>query len=122
MQVCARVGGTYPLVRIPVWLTFLVAGLVLLFGLYRIRLAMKATDAVPEVDGDPAPPRRGIYNMSRRSHLMVGIIYILLGGALIATSFGFNPLGNLFGPDTEEPGKDKAPTTNGIPKDGLPAK
>jgi hypothetical protein len=105
-------------VRIPVWLTLGVAGLVLLFGAYRIWLAMRKDDL--KVEGDDMPsPRRGIYNMSRRSHLFVGIIYLLLGGALIATSFGFNPFGGLFGPGTEDADKDKAPTKDGIPKDGL---
>jgi hypothetical protein len=111
--------------RIPVWLTLGVAALVVVFGLYRIRLAMRAEKPAADADPDAAdlkPRPRGIYNMSRRSHLFVGIIYLLLGGALIATSFGFNPFGSLFGPSTEEPAKDKAPTSTGVPKDGLPDK
>ena len=47
---------------------------------------------------------------------------LLLGGALVATSFGWNPFGNLFGGETETPSKDKAPTKDGIPVDGLPGK
>jgi hypothetical protein len=112
--------------RIPVWLTLGVAALVVVFGLYRVRLAMRADkpaapDDNPE-NADLKPRARGIYNMSRRSHLFVGIIYLLLGAALIATSFGFNPFGGLFGPGTEEPAKDKAPTSTGVPHDGLPDK
>ena len=113
--------------RIPVWLTLGVAALVVLFGLYRIRLAMRADKPAPGGDAEPdatdlKPRPRGIYNMSRRSHLFVGLIYLLLGAALIATSFGFNPFGGLFGPGTEEPAKDKAPTSTGVPRDGLPDK
>jgi hypothetical protein len=32
--------------------------------------------------------------MGARTHLLVGVIYLLLGGALIATSFGWNPFGS----------------------------
>ncbi len=59
--------------------------------------------------------------MGKRTHLFVGIIYLLLGAALIATSFGWNPLGNTFGPDTEKPAKDNAPTKTGVPIDQIPA-
>ena len=58
--------------------------------------------------------------MGRRTHLLVGTIYILLGAALIATTFGWNPFGNFFGPSTAEPTKDTAPTKAPLPKDELP--
>lgn len=102
--------------RVPVWLTLGVAVLVLVFGAYRIRLALKKPE--PESGGAP----RGFYRMSSRTHLLIGVVYILLGTGLIATSFGWNPLGNSFGPDTEKPAKDKAPTHNGVPIDQLPTK
>jgi len=103
-------------VRIPVWLTLGIAALVIIFGAYRIYLATRpATDE--ESDG---PPRRGFYRMSKRTHLFVGVIYLLLGAGLIATSFGFNPFGNKIGPTTETPSKDKAPTKTGVPTDQLP--
>ena len=41
-------------------------------------------------------------------------------GSLIATSFGWNPFGNFFGPSTETPTKDAAPTKTRIPIDQLP--
>ena len=75
--------------RIPVWLTLGVAALVIIFGAYRIYLA---TRPVSDEESD-GPPRRGFYRMSKRTHLFVGIIYLLLGAGLIATSFGFNPFG-----------------------------
>jgi hypothetical protein len=105
-------------VRVPVWLTLGVAVLVIGFGLFRIRLAFKK----PDPQGDAAKLMGGgLYRMNPRTHLLIGVIYLLLGGALIATSFGWNPMGNVFGPSTTAPSKDKAPTKSGIPVDQLPA-
>ncbi|MDB4957028.1 MAG: hypothetical protein JWO36_4597 [Myxococcales bacterium] len=101
--------------RVPVWLTLGVAALVLIFGIYRIRIAFRTTDE--EVR---AKQRGGLYGMGRRTHLLIGIVYLLLGGALVATSFGWNPFGGVFGPDTEVPTKDKAPTSVRVPIDQLP--
>jgi hypothetical protein len=102
-------------VRIPVWLTLAIAALVIIFGAYRIYLATRPTNENPE-----EPRRRGFYSMSKRMHLFVGIVYLLLGAGLIATSFGFNPFGGSIGPSTETPAKDKAPTKTGVPADQLP--
>ena len=102
-------------VRVPVWLTLGVAALVLAFGAYRIWLSLR-----PDRPDDDK--RGGFYRMGKRTHLLIGIVYLLLAGALVATSFGWNPFGNLFGPDTETPSKDKAPTKSGVPIDQLPAK
>jgi hypothetical protein len=102
-------------VRIPVWLTLAVAALVIIFGAYRIYLATRPSDEKSE-----QPRRRGLYSMSKRTHLFIGIIYLLLGAGLIATSFGFNPFGGSIGPSTEAPSKDKAPTKTGVPADQLP--
>ena len=94
--------------RIPVWLTLAVAGLVIIFGSYRIYLATR-----PVVE---EPARRGLYRMSKRMHLVVGAIYLLLGVGLIATSMGWNPFGDSV--PSETPSKDKAPT-KGVPIDTL---
>jgi hypothetical protein len=102
-------------VHVPVWLTLGVAALVIGFGLYRIRMSFRNTD-----DAASPTPRRGLYAMSKRTHLLIGVVYLLLGGALIATSFGWNPFGNMIGPDTEVPSKDKAPTSTKLPIDHLP--
>ena len=101
--------------RVPVWLTLGVAALVLTFGLYRIRIAFRSKD-----DEAEATKRGGLYAMSSRKHLVIGIIYLMLGGALVATSFGWNPFGNVFGPSTEAPSKDAAPTSVRVPIDHLP--
>ena len=105
--------------RVPVWLTLGVAVLVIVFGSFRIRLALKK--AAPD-DGGARLMGGGFYKMSSRTHLLIGVVYLLLGGALIATSFGWHPFGDVFGPDTQAPSKDKAPTKSGIPVDQLPAK
>jgi hypothetical protein len=103
--------------RVPVWLTLGVALLVCVFGAYRIRLAFRSDE-----DDQRARARKGLYAMGRRTHLLIGVVYLLLGGALIATSFGWNPFGNLFGPSTEAPTRNTAPTKGGVPIDELPQK
>jgi uncharacterized membrane protein YidH (DUF202 family) len=75
------------LVTIPAWLTIAIAALVMVFGLYRIYLATRRDD--PE----QAQPRSGLYRMGKRTHLLIGVVYILLGAGLVATTFGWNPLG-----------------------------
>jgi hypothetical protein len=107
-------------VRIPVWLTLGMAAAVIIWGSYRIYLSTRPAPTPEETEAQP--PRRGLHAMSKRMHLFVGIIYLVLGAGLIATTFGFNPLGNSMGPDTETPSKDKAPTKTGVPIDQLPKK
>jgi hypothetical protein len=104
-------------VRIPIWLTLGVAALVIAFGAYRIHIALTRRG---EADAR-AKARGGLYAMGRRTHFLIGIVYLLLGGGLVATSFGWNPFGNFFGPATETPSKDKAPTKSGVPIDEPPA-
>ncbi|HSK02234.1 MAG TPA: hypothetical protein VK932_13370 [Kofleriaceae bacterium] len=99
--------------RIPVWLTVAVAILVILFGAHRIRLSFRSED-------EGGRPRKGLYAMSRRTHRVIGAVYLLLGAALLGATFGWNPFGDLFGPATEVPAKDEAPTSTTIPIDGLP--
>ena len=101
--------------RLPAWL-FLAFGIfTCAFGVYRIWLAMR-----PEIESEDARPKRGIYAMRKRTHMLVGIVYLLLGGPLTATSFGWNPLGNMFGPQTTAPSKDTAPSKAKLPADQLP--
>jgi hypothetical protein len=54
--------------------------------------------------------------MGRRTHFLVGLVYLLLGGALVATSFGWNPFGNMFGSGTEAPTKGSVPIDQPPPK------
>ena len=97
------------------WLTLGVAAIVVIFGLYRIRLGFRSDE-----EDARAKARKGLYAMGRRTHFLIGIVYLLLGGGLVATSFGWNPFGGVFGPPTEEPSKDTAPTKAPVPIDQLP--
>ncbi len=74
--------------RVPIWLTLGVAALVMIFGVYRIRLGFRSDE-----EDARAREKKGLYAMARRTHFLVGVVYILLGGALTATSFGWNPFG-----------------------------
>lgn len=69
--------------QVPPWLTILVGAMVTIFGAYRIWLALKK-DARAE-----AERRRGsIYGYPRRTHFLIGVVYIVLGGFLILTALG----------------------------------
>jgi hypothetical protein len=101
--------------RVPVWLTLGIAALVVIFGAYRMRIAFRS-----EEEDQRAKARKGLYAMGRRTHFLIGVVYLLLGGALVATSFGWNPFGSWFGPETEAPTRDTAPSKGTIPIDQLP--
>jgi hypothetical protein len=87
------------LMRIPIWLTLGVASLVIIFGLYRIRLFFRNAD-----EEQRARQRKGMFSLAGRTHFLIGIIYLLLGGSLVATTFGWNPLAGAF--DTKPAAKD----------------
>jgi hypothetical protein len=102
--------------HVPVWLTLGVALLVCAFGAYRIRIAFRSDE-----EDERARARKGLYAMGRRTHFLIGVIYLLLGGALVATSFGWNPLGGLIAPGDDAPSKSPAPTkARTVPIDQLP--
>ena len=105
-------------VRIPVWFALTVAAFVVLFGAYRIKLGLTLS-AEQEAT---AKKRGGLYAMGKRFHLFVGVVYILMGVALTAMAFGWQPLGDMVGPATQTPAKDKTPTKSGVPIDQLPSK
>lgn len=71
---------------VPQWLALLVAAAVILFGFYRLWLAFGGPP-----DEERAEARRGLLAMPRRQHGAIGIIFLLIAGALIATAFGWNP-------------------------------
>jgi hypothetical protein len=100
--------------RIPLWLTIALAILVIIFGIHRIRLSFR-TDEQEAL----AKKRKGLYGMSGRTHRLIGIVYLLLGSALIATALGWSPFGGLFGAGTEAPAKGTEPTKAKLPEDGL---
>jgi len=88
--------------RLPVWLTLGIAALVIIFGVYRVRMGFRSDE-----EDARAKSRKGLWAMARRTHVLAGILYILLGGGLVAVSFGWNPFGNWFGPKTESSNSDK---------------
>jgi hypothetical protein len=92
-------------VHVPPWLTIGIAALVIVFGLYRVRLATKPAD--PDQTKKPLMGG-GFYKMGARTHLLIGVIYLLLGGALIATSFGWSPFG------TQAPAPSSSPIKGGV--------
>jgi hypothetical protein len=105
--------------RIPVWLTLGFALVIAIYGLYRMSLALRT--AAPDPDA-PNPRGGRIFRaMGRRTHFLMGVIYLLLAGAVIATTFGWNPLGSMIGPSTAPPAKGAAPSKPGsVPIDQLP--
>jgi len=68
-------------VRIPLWLMLAFAALVVVYGAYRIKLGLSRT----------YQQGSGLRAMSQRTHLVVGIVYVLLAAGLAAVSFGWNP-------------------------------
>lgn len=72
--------------HVPAWLAITIACAVILFGCYRLWIA-----AAGPPDSERTKARRGMLAMPRRTHALIGIIYLLVGGALIATSMGWNP-------------------------------
>ncbi len=82
--------------RLPAWLTFSCAAMVILWGLYRMRLGLRG-----DVEQRRAP--KGLFAMARRTHLLIGFVYVLLGSGLIAIGLGWNPLADAPKPQPAEP-------------------
>ncbi|MCG8418238.1 MAG: DUF308 domain-containing protein [Proteobacteria bacterium] len=72
------------MVAIPSWVTFLVAGVVICFGLYRLYIARTS-------DAESLKKRKGMYGLPKRTHTLFGILYLILGAFLIASALGYNP-------------------------------
>jgi len=81
--------------RVPQWLTILVAAWVIAFGLYRLWLARD-----PKQDLKKSEGKKGVFAQKRTTQALFGVVYLLLGGALIATSFGWNPIADATAPST----------------------
>lgn len=96
---------------VPPWVTFLVAAAVSLFGVYRLYIAFT-------VDTETLKERKGLYGLPRRTHLLVGIVYLIFGVILVASGLGYNP----FRDTPEETSKSEwieVPDTSGA-KSGTP--
>ena len=69
--------------QLPPWVPALVGVLVLVFGVYRIRLTFRS-----DKDDEAAKRRGGLYAFQRRTHLLFGIAYLLMGAFLLLGAFG----------------------------------
>lgn len=76
---------------VPPWLTFLIAGMVIFFGLYRLWIARRS-----DAENEAAMQRKGLYALPRRRHLLYGIVYLILGAMLIAGALGYSIVPSLF--------------------------
>ncbi|MBP8811858.1 MAG: hypothetical protein KBG48_18475 [Kofleriaceae bacterium] len=94
---------------IPQWLAIAIAALVMAFGGYRIWLAIGGPP-----DAERAKHRSGMLAMSRRTNGLVAVLYLLVGGALLASAFGWKPW-------SREPGAVTAPVDDG-PRPALPVR
>ena len=88
--------------HVPQWLALTIAVAVILFGCFRIYLAVAG-----KPDEERAQYRRGMYAMPRWQHGLVGTLFIVVGGALIATALGWNPVA------ARKPAEDGAPRRPG---------
>jgi hypothetical protein len=68
---------------LPVWLVVLVGVVVTLFGLFRMRLAMRSKE-----DEERARRQGGMFAYPRRTHVLFGIVYIAMGVMLILGAMG----------------------------------
>ena len=72
---------------IPRWVVFVLAAWVLIFGAYRLSIAFRRRKLR---DGDsPEPKRRGLWGQSNRRHILFGLLYLVMGGYLVAMGFGY---------------------------------
>lgn len=66
----------------------MVASMVLLWGGYRIKTSFRSR----EDDERARAKRKGLFALPRRRHFLYGVIYLILGGMLVATAFGWRPI------------------------------
>jgi uncharacterized iron-regulated membrane protein len=76
---------------LPRWLFFVVAIWVIAFGGFRLYLAARKRRlaAAPAGEGRPDFRQRGLYALPARTHLLYGVLYLLLGGYLLAAALGY---------------------------------
>ena len=97
---------------IPRWIFFLVAVWVIAFGVFRIVVAVRRQRLAAADPDRPNFMKRGLYALSPRTHILFGVVYILLGGCLVAMGFGWQPGSGCLGeqpPPTVEGDKTGAP-------------
>ncbi len=70
---------------LPQWIVIAVAALVIVFGLFRIKLAFRSKE-----EEETARSRGGLYGYGRRTHVLFGVVYILMGTLLLLGALGVN--------------------------------
>ena len=78
-------------VALPAWIFFLVAVWVIAFGVFRIVVAVRRQKLAAKDPERPNFMKRGLYALSPRTHILFGVVYIVLGGCLVAMGFGWQP-------------------------------
>jgi uncharacterized membrane protein HdeD (DUF308 family) len=91
-------------VALPAWIFFLVAVWVIAFGVFRIVVAVKRSRQAARSPDRPNFMKRGLYALSPRTHILFGIVYILLGGCLVAMGLGWQPGAGCLGKQAPEAG------------------
>jgi hypothetical protein len=72
---------------VPPWVSLMFGALVLVWGAYRIKLGLRSKAAE-----ERALERKGLFGMPRRTHILIGVVYVLLGGGMIAIGLGWTPI------------------------------
>ena len=71
--------------RLPPWVFILVGALVIFFGIFRIALALRTVK-----EQERTQTVGGLFGYKRRTSLLIGIIYIILGILLVLPAVGVN--------------------------------
>ena len=69
--------------HLPPWLVFLVGALVIVFGLFRVKVSLRSQE-----DDERAREGKGLFAYPRRTHALFGVVYILMGVMLILGAVG----------------------------------
>ncbi len=69
--------------RLPEWLVLSVGVIIMVFGLFRLRLALRSKAAQ-----EAASRKGGLFAFPRRTHGLFALVYILMGVLLIAGGLG----------------------------------
>ena len=73
------------MIRVPPWLAILVGAVVFAFGAFRIYIGVKPSPAQAQ--------KKGLYGIGGRRHILIGIVYAIMGAMLAASGMGFRVFG-----------------------------
>jgi hypothetical protein len=72
---------------VPPWLALSIGILVVVWGAFRIYIGIRPPPS-PSTSTDEGIRRTGLFGLPRRTQILVGIIYLLLGAMLILPALG----------------------------------